>query len=172
MKCSLIGTAAAAFALTTGGTSAQAADALANRTLAQEMPSPTSGKSDVPRHRSIAGLWHTVNRLPDGTFFLEAYTMWRSDGTFEELANRPPATGSISTGVWTQDGNTVTLPLAVAWLYDTNNNFAGTLKLTETYVVKNHGDTLAGTFDAKFYDTQGNLMQEVSGSSIADRLAG
>jgi hypothetical protein len=127
----------------------------------------------IANANSPVGLWHTVNTLPNGTFFLEAYTVWHSDGTFEEAANRDPRTSDApALGVWTQSGKTVTLSLAVAWLYDANGTFTGTLKLTETYSVKDHGNKLKGTFDAKFYDTQGSLMQEVSGSSNADRLSG
>jgi hypothetical protein len=165
-----IATAALAFAA--GGVSAEAA----NPSLGQsghmlKMPaSMLQGHQPVSGANSPVGLWHTVNKTPDGQFFLEAYTTWNGDGTFDELANRPPATGSISRGVWTQEGNTVTLPTAVAWLYDTNNTFTGTLKLSESYTLKDHGNKLVGTFDAKFYDTQGKLLQEVNGSSKADRL--
>ena len=164
--------ATTALALAASGMSAQAANA-ALGTSGHMLKMPTTIMHRDHRAASAnspVGLWHTVNTLPDGTFFLEAYTTWNGDGTFDELANRPPASGSISRGVWTQDGRTVTLPLAVAWLYDLNNNFTGTLKLTETYTLKDHGNKLAGTFDAKFYDTQGNLLQEVSGPSTADRL--
>jgi hypothetical protein len=125
----------------------------------------------IANANSPVGLWHTVNTLPDGAFFLEAYTMWHRDGTFEEAANRDPRTAvAPALGVWTQSGKTVTLSLAVAWLYDANGTFTGTLNLTETYKVKDYGNKLAGTFDAKFYDTQGSLQQEVKGTSKADRL--
>ncbi|HLY05328.1 MAG TPA: hypothetical protein VKR31_06230 [Rhizomicrobium sp.] len=167
--------AATALALAATGFSAQAAKpSIAASEHMLRMP-PTI----VHRHQPIAdanspvGLWHTVNTLPDGTFFLEAYTMWHSDGTFEEAANRDPrAADAPALGVWSQSGNTVTLSLAVAWLYDGEGNFTGTLNLTETYKVKDHGDKLDGTFDAKFYDTQGNLQQEVTGHSKANRLGG
>ena len=165
--------AATALALGASGVSAQAGNPSVGQSQhMSRMPASIMHRSQpVANANSPVGLWHTVNTLPNGTFFLEAYTMWHSDGTFEEAANRDPrAADAPALGVWTQRGNTVTLSRAVAWLWDGNGNFTGTLNLTETYSLKSHGNKLAGTFDAKFYDTQGNLQQEVIGPGNADRL--
>jgi hypothetical protein len=165
--------AAAVLALIASGISAQAANPsiVTSGHMLRMPPTLVHSHQPIANANSPVGLWHTVNRLPNGTFFLEAYTTWHGDGTFEEAANRDPRTSDApAMGVWTQSRKAVTLSLAVAWLYDANGNFTGTLRLTEAYTLKDHGNKLAGTFDAKFYDTQGNLLQEVSGSSKAYRL--
>jgi hypothetical protein len=125
----------------------------------------------APARSSIVGLWHLVHTASDGSLFAEAYDTWHSDGTEEELINAPPAAGPICIGVWTQDGSSVQLLTHVTWLYDLNNNFVGTLNMTQVNKVKKgDGNKYTGTFDAKFYDPSGILFQEITGTTTADRL--
>jgi hypothetical protein len=58
----------------------------------------------------------------------------------------------------------------VDWLYDMNGNWQGTLNMTQTNKVSKDGNDYSGTFDAKFYDTSGNLTNEITGTSSAERL--
>jgi hypothetical protein len=119
---------------------------------------------------SIAGLWHVVHTQSDGSLFFEAFDRWQSDGTETELGNLVPATGAVCLGAWKQDGKHVDLLTHVDWLYDGDGNWLGTLNLTEVNNVSKDGNGYSGTFDAKFYDTNGNLDNEITGTSKADRL--
>ena len=120
---------------------------------------------------SIVGLWHDVHTASDGTLFLEGYDTWNSDGTENELGNLPPASGSLCVGAWKLRGNHVELLSHVAWLYDLNNNNVGTLDITEQNRVLASGNRYVGTFHARFYDLKGNLMNDVTGTTVADRLS-
>jgi hypothetical protein len=128
--------------------------------------------SNTPTRPSIVGLWHLVHTASDGSLFAEAYDTWHSDGTEEELINAPPAAGPICLGVWSQTGDSVNLLTHVTWLYDLNNNWVGTLNMTQTNTVARSGDRYKGTFDAKFYDPNGNQFMEITGTTKAERLTG
>ncbi len=119
---------------------------------------------------SIVGLWHDVRTASDGTRFMEGYDTWNRDGTEIELANLPPATGNVCVGAWKWHGKSVDLRAHVAWLYDLNNNFVGTLNITQTTKLSYDGNSYAGTFDAKFFDPSGKLFQEITGTAAAERL--
>jgi hypothetical protein len=105
-----------------------------------------------------------------GTLFLEGFDSWNATGTENELGNLPPATGDLCVGVWKLQGKTVELTTHVAWLYDTSNNYQGTVNITESNQVASDGNSYTGTFDAKFTDPNGNLFNEVTGTTSADRL--
>jgi hypothetical protein len=124
----------------------------------------------VPVQAGIVGLWHDVHTASDGTLFLEGYDTWNRDGTENELGNLPPVTGNLCVGTWSRHGKAVDLTAHVAWLYDPNSNFVGTLDITETNKVASDGNSYAGAFEAKFYDTNGNLFQDVTGTTAAERL--
>ena len=131
--------------------------------LAKNSPRASAGAG-------IVGLWHDVHTASDGTLFLEGYDTWNRDGTENELGNLPPAGGDLCVGVWTRSGKTIALNTHVAWLYDLNNNYVGTLNITESNKVATDGNSYTGTFDAHFYDTNGNQFMEVAGTTAADRL--
>jgi hypothetical protein len=42
--------------------------------------------------------------------------------------------------------------------------------MSQTDKVTGKGNNYTGTFDAKFYDPNGNLVNEVTGTSAAERL--
>jgi len=163
--------------LAAGTISAEACNPLVNKDYGKHivpmaLPASLLARNN-PMHRSgtsIAGLWHVVHTQSDGSLFFEAYDRWQGDGTETELGNLPPATGAVCLGAWKQDGKHVDLLTHVDWLYDLNGNWTGTLNLTETNKVSTDGNAYKGTFDAKFYDTNGNLSNEVTGTSAADRL--
>jgi len=58
----------------------------------------------------------------------------------------------------------------VAWLYDLNNNFVGTLNITQKTRLSEDGNSYTGPFDAKFFDPSGKLFQEITGTAAAERL--
>ena len=119
---------------------------------------------------TVVGLWHDVRTASDGSQFMEGFDSWYSDGNEHELANFPPATGPVCVGVWTRHGRTINLTTHVAFLYDLNNNYIGTLNLTQQAKLAADGNSYTGPFDAKFYDPNGVLFQEVTGTALAERL--
>jgi hypothetical protein len=175
MRLTIISAAIAALAA--GTISAQACNPLANKDFGKHVAPMTLPASMLARNNptrrpqsSIAGLWHVVHTQSDGTLFFEAFDRWQSDGTETELGNLAPATGAVCLGAWVQDGKHVNLLTHVDWLYDINGNWQGTLNMTQTNKVSKDGNGYTGAFDAKFYDTNGNLMNEITGTSAADRL--
>jgi len=119
---------------------------------------------------SIVGLWHDIHTASDGSLFLEGYDTWNSDGTESELGNLPPAGGALCVGAWKTYGKTIELKTHVAWLYDLNNNYVGTLNITERNKVSDDGNSYTGTFAAHFYNTTGDEFQKVTGTTTAERL--
>lgn len=168
--------AAAAVTLGVSGMSAQACNPLLQKNhaatvLPQSMLAKNfRGNPQPDANNPIVGLWHVLHTDSNGNLFLESFDTWHSDGTELELGNLPPAAGPICVGEWTQPGNSVKLLTHVVWLYDLNNNYQGTLNMTQTNRVKGGGNTYTGTFDAKFYDPNGNLVNEVTGTTAAERL--
>ena len=169
--------AAAAIAFSVSGMSAQACNPLLSKkgAVATKLPAFMLAQNNPVRRASggsIVGLWHVVHTADDGSLIFESYDMWHSDGTEEEMPNSPPAAGALCLGVWTQSGKTIQLLTHVAFLYDLNNNFVGTLNLTEANKVKDDGNKYTGTIDVKVYDPNGNLVAEQTGTTKAERLNG
>ncbi len=124
----------------------------------------------TPGAPTIVGLWHALHTAKNGTLFLEGFDEWHSDGTEEELAHLPPATGPICLGAWKQRSGVIDLTTHVTWLYDTNNNYVGTLNLIEKNTVAADGNSYSGSFEARFYDPNGNQFNKVTGTTAAERL--
>jgi hypothetical protein len=179
MKLTVIAVVAAV-ALTGTAFQAQACNPLLSKNFGKVVPPVKLPASMLARNNpraggtkakgSIVGLWHDVHTASDGTLFLEGYDTWNASGTEDELGNLPPASGDLCVGAWSKQGNTVNLTTHVTWLYDLSNNFVGTLNMTQQNQVSQDGNSYTGTFDAKFYDPSGNLFQEITGTTAADRL--
>jgi hypothetical protein len=165
--------AVAAMTLGFGSMSAQACNPLNGKGAAPaRLPASLLAKNDAhaPANTSIVGLWHVVHTDSSGNFLFDGYDMWHNDGTEEEMADLPPATGPVCFGVWVQKESTIKLKTHVAFTYDLNNNPTGTINLTESNKVSRDGNSYSGTFDLRQYDTNGNLVGEATGTSAADRL--
>jgi len=161
-----------ALTLLTISTTANAACGSRGEALSSSVPNllslvnlaPGQGSSSA----SIVGLWH-VTYTADGQFFYEAFDMWHSDGTEAETANLNPIEGNFCMGVWKQVGSTIHLS-HVGWGFDNNGNPAGMFSLTERNTFAGNGNSYHGTFDYKAYDSNGNLLQEVTGTLAATRI--
>ena len=125
---------------------------------------------NVAQSTAIVGLWHDVRTASDGSMFMEGFDTWYADGNENELANFLPATGAYCTGHWTKHGKTAELTTHVAFLYDTSNNFIGTINISQKTRLSEDGNSYIGKFDAKFYDPSGNQFQEVTGTANGERL--
>jgi len=58
----------------------------------------------------------------------------------------------------------------VGWGYDNFGNLIGPLTLDDIDVLGAHGNSYSGSFDFKQYDTNGNLLLEVTGTVSATRI--
>jgi hypothetical protein len=58
----------------------------------------------------------------------------------------------------------------MGWNFDINGNSLGTFTLDEKNTVGPHGKAYQGTFDLKFYNVNGNLIQEVTGTQTATQI--
>jgi hypothetical protein len=175
IRLTAVATALVAFAA--GTISAQACNPLLNKDFGKfatpaQLPASMLARNNptAPAGSSIVGLWHVVHTQSNGTLLFEGFDTWHVDGTEEELGNLPPSTGAVCLGVWSQNGKRMQLLTHVDWLYDENENWVGTLNMTQSNKLSTDGNSYKGSFDAKFYDTSGNLTQDITGSTAADRL--
>jgi hypothetical protein len=136
---------------------------------AEAIQGPESGTDARDNKDSIVGLWHVIY-TSDGQTLYESFDQWHSDGTELENPNLPPATGPLCVGVWKQVAVRTFRLHHVGWNFDINGNSLGTFTLDETNTVDPHGRTYQGNFDLKFYDVNGNLIQEVTGTQAATRI--
>jgi hypothetical protein len=136
---------------------------------AEAYQGPESGTEARDNKDSIVGLWHVLY-TSDGQTLYESFDQWHSDGTELENPNLPPATGPLCVGVWKQVGQRTFRLHHVGWNFDINGNSLGTFTLDETNIVEPHGRTYQGNFVLKFYDVNGNLIQEVTGIQTATRI--
>lgn len=127
------------------------------------------GASPSASYGSIVGLWHVTYTTSDDQLFQESFDMWHSDGTELETANVNPIPGNFCLGVWKQTGSEIHLH-HVGWGFDNLGNLVGPFTVDSVVVLGNHGTSYAGSFDFKQYDTNGNLLLEVTGTISATRI--
>ena len=177
MKTSLL-IATAAMALAVGSVSSQAScvhrvkgnNAVAAKAITLP-PLAAKARAQVSANPySITGLWHVEHRLPDGSLYFESFEHYHDDGTEFEFANINPIVGDICMGVYTQtSANSVSL-YHIGWIFDDAGNPAGTFTLEGPRTLTKQGTHLKGTFDAKIYDTKGNLLEEDTGTTTGERI--
>lgn len=177
MKTSLL-IATTAMALVVAGYSAQAACVHRtkgnNAVVAKSMKLPpfavTAADRATRNSDSIVGLWHVEHHLPDGSLYFESFEHYHSDGTEFEFANINPILGDVCMGVYTQtDSKTVSL-FHIGWIFDDSGSPFGTFTIEGPRKVTNRGTKLKGTFDAKIYDAEGNLLEEDTGTTTGERI--
>jgi hypothetical protein len=99
---------------------------------------------------------------------IETYQQWHSDGLEFEVANLAP--GTVCQGTWKQISARGIKLFHVGWTF---GNPPGTVRfvLTEpNTVVSTDRNSFDGTYDQKFYDADGNLVFEDTGTITASRL--
>jgi len=126
--------------------------------------------SDNAVNTSIVGLWH-IRFLVGDQQIQEAFQIWNVGGTEVHNPNVDPRTGNICLGAW-KEAAPRTFKLAHrVWFYDVNGNFQGTGNLSETLVLGDKGNTHSGTFTLGIYDPAGNLVAEVPGTVVGERIS-
>jgi hypothetical protein len=116
---------------------------------------------------SIVGTWLVTYT---GGLAGEAFIQWHSDGTEWENIDYPILGGTICMGDWKTLGDRQVRRSHVGWLY-TNGNPSGYFTETETDEVARDGASYTGTNDAKFYDLEGNMFAEATGTAVAKRIS-
>jgi hypothetical protein len=158
------------------GASASCGDTLAAMaTGAAHLQSPSLLTSDQSQaedvqNSPIVGLWHTQFIVGTQTI-QEAFQLWNVGGTEIHNPNVDPRTGNVCLGVWKDVGHGNYKLVHRVWDYDANGNFGGTIHLTETIRMGNHGTTHSGSFALDFFDATGNFQFEVAGKVVADRIS-
>jgi hypothetical protein len=122
-----------------------------------------------PDSSSIVGLWY-VTYTSGGQLLYQSFDQWHNDGTELENPNLAPATGPLCVGVWKQIGTRTFRLHHVGWNFDMNGNSLGSFTLDEINTVSPNDQNYKGTFDLKFYDVDGNLVDEVTGTQTAARI--
>lgn len=117
---------------------------------------------------NIVGTW-LVSYTIEGQAFAQAYIQWHSDGTEWENINLPPDGGNICMGSWKALDSKHVYRSHAGWNY-TNGQLSGYFTETETDKVTRNG-TYSGTNELKFYDLNGNLLNDVTGTSSATLIS-
>jgi len=166
----VVGLSASAFASCGDSLAAMAAGASAihsqSRSIQPGAPSQAGDVESAP----IVGLWH-IQFVVGTQTIQEAYQLWNAGGTEIHNPNVDPRSGNVCLGVWKRAGHGTYKLAHRVWSYDTNGNFQGTIHLSETLTVANHGTTHSGSFTLDFYDPSGNFQFEVAGSVVGERVS-
>jgi hypothetical protein len=117
-----------------------------------------------PAAKNIVGTW-LVTYSTGGTPTAQAFIQWHDDGTEWENINLPIEGGNVCMGSWKAVDVDHVERNHHGWLY-TNGVLTGYFNETETTEV-HHDGTYTGITHAQFYDLDGNLLMEGSGTSSA-----
>lgn len=129
---------------------------------APDAASPTNAGSN------IVGTWlvtYTTAGNPGG----QALIQWHNDRTEWEDINFPIESGNICVGSWKVVDPMHVTRLHMGWLY-TAGLLTGYFTETETTLVSSR-TAYSGVTDIKIFDTAGNVLVELPGTSSAVRIA-
>ncbi|HEY4114215.1 MAG TPA: hypothetical protein VGM17_09165 [Rhizomicrobium sp.] len=162
---------AAALILVAGTVSAEACGVPAHGQVTQ-MKLPPLKFAKAPSAQSIVGTWVTT-LIVGGNPIFNTLIQWHDDGTEADNADIPPTGGNTCEGSWVSTGRRTVHRYHLGWTFDPSNGSApsGMFVLTEDNKLARDGNSYNGTFDQKFYDTNGSLVNEISGDVTAQRVA-
>jgi hypothetical protein len=161
---------AAAFVLVAGTVSAQAACGVPLAAQTRQMTLPPLKYATTPSGDSIVGTWTTALSV-GGQVILNTIIQWHDDGTEADNADLPPTAGNTCEGSWVSTGSRTVHRYHLGWTFDASSNPSGMFVLTEDNKLARDGNSYNGTFDQKFYDQNGNLVNEIDGTVAAKRVA-
>jgi hypothetical protein len=169
-----VGLSASALASCGDSLSAMAAGAAAvhsqSRPIQPNSGSASRSTEDNGANSRIVGLWHIQFMVGDQTI-QEAYQLWNAGGTEVHNPNVDPRGGNVCLGVWKHVPHGAFKLAHRVWSYDTNGTFMGTIHLSETLTLGDHGNTHSGTFTLDFFDPSGNFLFEVAGNVTGERIS-
>jgi hypothetical protein len=160
----------AAAALAAGTVSAQAACGVPLGTHLPKIHLPPLKYVRTPSAPSIVGTWTTALSV-GGNVILNTIIQWHDDGTESDNADLPPTMGNTCEGSWVSTGRRTVHRYHLGWTFDANSNPSGMFVLTEDNKLRPDGNSYKGTFDQKFYDQDGNLVNELAGDVKAKRVS-
>lgn len=166
---------AAALALIAGGTSAQASCGASLTTKGgvihlRHVKLPASEAAPLG-YGSIVGMWNN-SVVVGGNVVANSISTWHGDGTEFDNIDFPPITGNICQGVWESKGVGKVVEHHLGWTFDQNSNPTGYFTLEQNLKLSRDGMSYSGPFDQKFYDVNGNLVNEIAGDMSATRFTG
>ena len=126
---------------------------------------PTVAKADTP----IVGLWD-VNYTSDyaGPLF-HTFDQWHSDGLEFEVNNVAP--GAMCQGTYKLTSQRGVDLAHVGFVFLPDGSLQGPFKETQHLMVSLDGQSYDGTYDTKYYDPDGNLLFEDTGTLHATRIS-
>jgi len=160
---------AAAFVLIAGPVSAQAGCGRPVNTQPAQIKLPPLKAPTTPSGDSIVGFWQ-VSLIVGGQTVLHTMKTWHEDGTEYDNADLPPTGGNVCEGAWVSTGRRTVHNVHLGWTFDANSNPSGMFVETEDDKVARDGNSYTGPFDQKFYDVNGQLVNELSGTVSATRV--
>jgi hypothetical protein len=116
----------------------------------------------------IVGLWN-VHYFQGTTELFQTYDQWHGDGLEFEVNSIYP--GAVCQGTWRKTAHDSVKLFHVIWTFDANGVLTGHIEETQINTVSHGRDTYQGTFDQKFYDLNGNLTGEATGTLTATRIS-
>jgi hypothetical protein len=117
--------------------------------------------------KALAGTWLAV--YDGGTH--NCFVQWHKDGTSVQNADFPSVEGNVIMGDWAAvDKHTASVNLT-AWSYDDSGGLTGLLVKTETVTLGLHDTSYSGDFEVTFYDLEGNIVFQHSGTLTATRVS-
>lgn len=166
----LVGLSICASASCGDSLSAMAAGAASVQTQSSLIGQNSESSKDNDEHASIVGLWH-VQFIVGGQTIQEAYQIWNAGGTEVHNPNVDPRGGTVCLGAWKKTAPRTYKLAHRVWSYDINGNFLGTIHLSETLHLGNHGNSHSGSFILDIYDPSGTFQGEVAGSVTGERIS-
>lgn len=168
MKFSIFA-ASAALTLAASSFAAQAGCGVPMTGPAVQVKLPAFKPVTRPSGGSIVGFWQ-VSLIVGGEVVLHTLKTWHSDGTEYDNADLPPTAGNVCSGVWESTGARKVHNRHLGWTFDASSNPSGMFVEIEDDKVSKDGNSYSGPFDQKFYDNDGNLVNELSGTISAVRV--
>jgi len=141
--------------------------AIVNSPLSKQLAAEAAKSNNF--YPSIVGLWH-VEFVVEGQTIQEAFQNWNLGGTEVHNPNVDPRTGNVCLGTWIPIRGGGFMLAHRVWNYDNTGDFLGTIHLSETVYLSNHGNTQTGSFKLDFYDPSGNFENEVAGDVTGQRI--
>ena len=166
----VVGLSASASASCGDSLAAMAAGAASLQSQPRPMQQNSHSAGPSGAKSSIVGLWH-IQFMVGGQTIQEAYQLWNAGGTEIHNPNVDPRSGNVCLGVWKHAPQGAFKLAHRVWSYDTNGNFMGTIHLSETLTLGDHGNTHSGTFTLDFFDPSGNFLFEVAGNVTGERIS-
>ena len=117
----------------------------------------------------IVGLWDVqyTSNITGPTF--HTYDQWHSDGLEFEVNSVAP--GAMCQGTWKQTSTRDVQLFHVGFVFSPTGALVGPFRESQLITVSLDRNSYDGTYDIKYYDTNGNLLSEDTGTMHATRFS-